>query len=579
MRAAFTWLFFLAIASVAGTSRASDEFADRLAEAESVRSADPTRFAALIGELSADAAEATPHQRDTLEYLKLYQLAYSGRFDIAVQQARRLYAQTPHPDVKVRTGALVVNALAATREFAEGLRQLDELLLLVDEVPDREVRHHALTSAAVLYNQVGQYELGLAHADRVLSDQPAPRTACFTGYSRLEALYHLDRLDDEEAAIRVLMARCDEVREPLGGHFLRGYLARQWAAQGRRADAIALLQEILPAVTATRYPRLIGEIESLLAELLLEEGEVDDAALHARVAIANGGGMLTSLPLVAAHRVLYETALRRGATAAALQHHRDYAAADKAYLDEAQARELAFQMVRHETAQKTQQIELLDRRNQVLQLEQEVAAQSAQATRLLVLLMALLLAFIGYFAWKTKRTQVLFRRLAETDALTGASNRHHFSRLAAQALDYAHRSGHAACLVMFDLDEFKAINDRFGHAVGDWVLQQVAARCREACRKQDLFGRLGGEEFAFLLVGADADAGRELAEQCRERLAAIDTTPTGHGFRITASFGVAGSGDGGFDFHALLVRADAAMYAAKRGGRDRVALHEGRQTA
>ncbi len=78
-----------------------------------------------------------------------------------------------------------------------------------------------------------------------------------------------------------------------------------------------------------------------------------------------------------------------------------------------------------------------------------------------------LLGTIALWAWRTKKAQLLFRRLAETDALTGISNRMHFSRRAEEALDYCRKDGEDAGLVMFDLDEFKAINDRFGHAVGD----------------------------------------------------------------------------------------------------------------
>ena len=126
---------------------------------------------------------------------------------------------------------------------------------------------------------------------------------------------------------------------------------------------------------------------------------------------------------------------------------------------------------------------------------------------------------------------------------------------------------------MFDLDEFKAINDMHGHAMGDWVLQQVASVGAGTCRKNDLFGRLGGEEFAFLLIGADVAAGLHLARECRERISAIDTGSTGAKFRVTASFGVAASANVGYNFHALLARADEAMYRSKREGRDRISLH------
>jgi len=231
-------------------------------------------------------------------------------------------------------------------------------------------------------------------------------------------------------------------------------------------------------------------------------------------------------------------------------------------------------MVKHETQQKTQTIELLNRQNEVLTLQQQVSAKSTQANRLLIALLAVLLASIGYWAFKVKKMQVSFRHLAETDALTGISNRHHFTRRATAVLEQCRKSNQQVGLVMVDLDHFKTINDRFGHATGDWALKAVAQACQQVCRRDDLAGRLGGEEFALLLVGCDAEASVALAEECRRRIAAIDTLPSGHRFQITASFGVAGSRNCGHGFDALLAKADDALYLSKRDGRDRVSVQD-----
>jgi diguanylate cyclase (GGDEF)-like protein len=553
-------------------ARAADGFSEALAEAERVRSSDPARLEALLGQLNRDIAQATPLQREMVEYLKIYRLAYTGRFDLAIEAAKPLFERTQDIGIKYRVGSLIVNAYAATRDFPAGLRYLDQTLALAPQIADHDLRHHGVTAAAIIYNQVGQYELGLSYADQVLTDRNSPRIACYTGYARLEALYFLGRLEGEEAAINGLIDKCAEAKEPLGGYFLRGYLARLWSHRGENDRAIQMLENQLPGIEATRYPRLIGEIHSLLAEIKLAAGD-PGAETNARAAIAQSAGIQHSLPLVTAHRVLYESALARKDTEMALEQLAAYSAADKAYLDDVKAREMAFQIVRHETQQKIQTIELLNKRNQVLQLEQKVAAQSARNTQLLIALLVVLLASIAYWAYKVKRLQVSLRRLAETDTLTGISNRHHFSRRAEAALEYCQRSGEPAALVMFDLDEFKGINDVHGHAMGDWVLQQVAAVCTASCRKNDLFGRLGGEEFAFLLLGADVAAGLQLARECRERISAIDTGSTGARFRVTASFGVAASANVGYNFHALLARADEAMYRAKREGRDRISLH------
>ncbi len=564
-------LLAAALCMAALPAAASPAVEAMLRQAEQVRSSDPAQFQSLLGQLDESSGAASPRQREQLQYLKAYDLAYTGRFDLAIDAASGLFASGTDIDTRLRAGALMVNAYAVTRDFAGGLRTLDQTLQLVGRASARDVRHHVWSAAGVIHNQVGQFAEGKRFAERMLADDPSPRTRCFAGAMRLESLYNLGPLTEDEAAVRALVDDCIGTGEPVAANFARGFLARRMADSGRTADAIRLLDGHLAEVEATRYPRLIGEMHSLLAELNLAHGDRARAEAHAANAIARSSGIEFSLPLVAAHRVMYEAAMQRGDLPAALEHLRRHGEVDKAYLDTVKAREMAYQMVRQETQQKTQEIELLNNQNRVLQLEQKVAKQAARNVQLLVALLVVLLASIGYWAFKTKRTQVSFRKLAETDALTGVSNRHHFSRRAGEVLEYCRRTGEDVSLVMFDLDKFKGINDDYGHAVGDWVLEKVSEVCRGICRKHDLFGRLGGEEFAFLLVGADVAAATELAQLCRARIRAIDTAATGHDFRISASFGVATSATAGHDFHPLLARADEAMYRAKRDGRDRVA--------
>ncbi|GAA3920196.1 hypothetical protein GCM10022229_12280 [Luteimonas lutimaris] len=208
-------------------------------------------------------------------------------------------------------------------------------------------------------------------------------------------------------------------------------------------------------------------------------------------------------------------------------------------------------------------------------LQERVDRQQAQSRRLLVLLLVVLAGSLGYWALKARRLQVSLRRMAETDALTGLGNRQHFLRQSAQALLQAERTGGDVALVVFDLDRFESINDRFGQDTGDWVLRQVAGQCRTLCRRGDHVGRIGGEEFAILLPGRDLRAARSVAEACRVRIAGLDSRPTGQRFIVTAGFGVTASSRSGHDLARMLSHADKALGAAKREGRNRVSVFEG----
>lgn len=154
-----------------------------------------------------------------------------------------------------------------------------------------------------------------------------------------------------------------------------------------------------------------------------------------------------------------------------------------------------------------------------------------------------------------------------TDPLSGLLNRRGFEQRGADALETHGANGVPMALVMADLDRFKTINDRYGHAAGDKVISDFARRLSSAMGPRAIAGRLGGEEFAVLLPLTNLNGARLFAEAIRASYPDID------GIKVTASFGVA-EWQRGEKLESLLSRGDAALYHAKRGGRDRVRASE-----
>lgn len=165
------------------------------------------------------------------------------------------------------------------------------------------------------------------------------------------------------------------------------------------------------------------------------------------------------------------------------------------------------------------------------------------------------------------------RLLASTDGLTGALSRRSFRDEATRALALAQRHRHEVSCIAFDLDHFKGINDTHGHAAGDAVLAGSAATCRALLRQSDLFGRVGGEEFAALLPHTGRQAALGVAEKLREGIAAQQFDGADGPFTVSASFGIATAGPAG-DIDALLRAADEALYAAKATGRNRCVVNQ-----
>src|SRR5262249_47185141 len=147
---------------------------------------------------------------------------------------------------------------------------------------------------------------------------------------------------------------------------------------------------------------------------------------------------------------------------AALGFHEQYATADRGYMDDITARELAYDKVTHESIASHLQIAALTKQNQVLKLQKALGAEALENSRLYLALLVTILIFIALWAYRTKRSQLHFMNMSRLDGLTGISNRHHYISQAESALEDARQSQQDVCLVLCDLDHFKSINDRHG---------------------------------------------------------------------------------------------------------------------
>ena len=161
------------------------------------------------------------------------------------------------------------------------------------------------------------------------------------------------------------------------------------------------------------------------------------------------------------------------------------------------------------------------------------------------------------------------REYADRDGLTGIANRRYFeARLADEFLRWQ-RYGGDLSMLLFDLDHFKRINDEFGHMAGDTVLRSMAQRVSSVVRKQDVFGRFGGEEFALLLPCTPLDDALYVAEKIRRTIGDEPVEVQGVIVPVTASVGAATARTGAPDYEGMINEADAALYTAKRQGRNR----------
>jgi diguanylate cyclase (GGDEF)-like protein len=167
-------------------------------------------------------------------------------------------------------------------------------------------------------------------------------------------------------------------------------------------------------------------------------------------------------------------------------------------------------------------------------------------------------------------TQRELEHLSMTDMLTRVANRRYLHERARAEIAALRRSGGELAVVIFDIDHFKRVNDTYGHAAGDAVLQRVAQAATDRLRPTDLVARIGGEEFALLLPGAALSEATAVAERIRAKIAETDVVTQDATIHVTSSFGIAMFDAAADTFDRALNRADAALYRAKQAGRDRI---------
>jgi diguanylate cyclase (GGDEF)-like protein len=573
------WFAGRALAVVLALCSAFGAFAQNNADqllqrADEVKLDDNDAFRNLLGQLDAQAGQLTQPQRDWLAYLHAWQLGYLGEYPQAVTAFRDLLARAQDPTLRARARISLIFDQVNASHFEDAYTAISELLESLPQITDHKTHYYVLLTADYLYGGAGQYDLALGYLDQAAAFDQSESAQCRVGSDRMDILYKSGKLRADDARIQPAIDACQRIGTIVDKNSIVLDQARALLDENRAAEAVKVLQVHDAEVLASHSAALTSDFSAALAQAYLRTGDPARASEAAQNSIANANQQPFAKSVADSYDVLYQVAKRQGDDSAALAYHEKYAAADKGYLNDISARTLAYQMVHQRVLDAQRRLEAANDANKVLALQQTVAAQKARTRLLYVLLLLSGLVIVGGWAYRTKRSQIKFQKLARRDGLTGIFNRQHFFDSAQEVLRYCARNNRAACVLVMDLDHFKSVNDMHGHAAGDDALKRAVAACQVLLRSIDIFGRLGGEEFAILLPDCPAAVARQRADAMREAIA--DSRREGDAAAdvlVTASFGVAGTQECGYNLASLLAAADDAMYTAKRAGRNRVEVH------
>jgi diguanylate cyclase (GGDEF)-like protein len=502
---------------------------------------DSTGIAAAIQTLEAARATQSPgSQADTCLLISRGLLEHRlGREDLAIVSLTQAYRASSGAEAMSETHIMAADTLSTVMR---SMGDYSQALALNQEKLEWDTEHGASMSLSVSRFMRGQILKLMGNYDGAIAEFEKARTFSAS-------------LGDQQGIAFADQRICET-------HIELGQLV---PAQRECSNALRLFGQ-------ARSVDSLKETQVLQARIYLGFGHAD-LALATMNEVLDHGGDDVSPRIVGS---MYEWRARANA---ALRNYKDayadlqeYVARYTAATDAERIRQAGALRARFETDREIERNSSLKRELENTQEQSNRQAQQLRWNTVIAVAGIWIIALLIYFLLANRSYRTRLVQLASQDALTGLPNRRRTQELALAALDLAKATGKPLTLALIDMDHFKDINDRCGHAAGDHVLQEFARAGREALRETDILGRWGGEEFLLLMPETPVELAVASLERLRTLVFGIRLPPSGSDLQVSVSAGLASFDDAVKSFEDLVARADAALYRAKNDGRDLIRL-------
>jgi diguanylate cyclase (GGDEF)-like protein len=499
---------------------------DAAGMATAIKSVDAARAAQVKGSLADTCLLIT---RGLLQYRQ-------DRADLAIGSLTQAYYASTAPEFavpRIISASVLSSVMRSTGDYTQALA-------LNQEVIDWDTQQGATLSLSVdrflrgkILNLMKRYAAAIeefTEARKLSVQLHDVQGVAFADLLDCTARIELDQLDRAAAACNSALRTFtvahsgDEMKET------QGLLARIDLAKGHAEKALNTWNEVLDHEGADLLPSRVASLYQWRARA--------NAALHNY----------------------------RDAYADLAEYARRYAAVN----DAERTKAAAALRARFETDREIERNAQLKRELEVSREQSQRQAQALRWNAIVVTSGVLVIALLIYFLIVNRRYRQQLVKLASQDGLTGLPNRRRTAELATAALANATATQTPLTIAIIDMDHFKIINDRCGHATGDFVLKEFARVGRESLRESDVLGRWGGEEFLLVMPGATLEFAMASLERMRTLVFGIRLPASGAGMRVSLSAGLATSLRHGRSLDEMIARADSALYVAKNEGRDLV---------
>ena len=502
-----------------------------------------------------ELAETALHLAQTEQYLKglATSLVTHSQFtysDFALALSQGLQALAIFEELDDLAGqSRALYTLCWAHWFADNFVEAVELgrraQKLAQEIGDRALEADILNNLGLVYKRSGNYDLAYTVYNesltlyRALGDQlrvSKVLTNIALAYA-LQGEYDL-ALASVNESLRL------DINDPIINGYTFLALGQVYAGTKQFAEALRYLQQALQIANKRDLEQLSQTALYTMGQIYLERQEPDLAISHLQMALDRAKEIESNLSRFRCHEILSKIYEDQGDLHQALEHYKQFHTIKEAVFNDKNISRLQFLQIHHQAELSRREVEIYQLRN--VELEQEIIER--------------------------KRLQDELFQQATTDVLTGVANRRHFMELAQEEIVHANRLERPLALVLIDLDDFKQINDTYGHEAGDQVLIALAKTCLEHIRDRDIFARLGGDEFVLLLPNAHCEQAEKIVARIRQMLMNQPLDLRNKTISVPISSGITKLSGKQDTLEVLLRRADQALYQAKAAGKNRVSM-------
>ena len=564
--------FFIIIALLFSRAVIADS-ADYDKELDSIEKSFQTDISHAIAKIDTALSSElllTPKQHSRLYKLLSAKYIYLGEFAEADKALDKALTFNPSGEQLTNIYLLKITANIGLSNYQKAFSLLEDNLSRIENYQDQSIKIKSYNRLMNVYLELNVYDemLRIAQLALNLNQGKDSKSQCFAMLYHSVAHLKLKHFDQAEQLFTETQLYCKDNGFPLIEIMSIKGQANVLFDKGQYAEAETFYLVALERYQKFKFEVEINEIKSYLSMIYFHLGDFQKADMFAQLVNALPNKPSNMMVKKRANEVLSMVAGKRGQFDKAYQYQVVASALSMQLLDEQKVKENAYQMARFDSTEKSRENNSLLQDHDLLMKQKDIFMKDKSSsimfsTLLIGVSVGLLLLLVS--AW-LQRNQ--FMKQAQRDGLTGIYNRRTGQELAENKFVQVQAQSGLFSVLLMDLDLFKSINDKFGHATGDWTLKKVTHVIDSIIRPTDIFTRMGGEEFIIFMPNTDEATANEFAEYICKEVADINTRFSGHDFSITVSVGITTSDKNDLSLDPLIHRADVALYQAKALGRN-----------